>query len=144
MSLGPDQGLTRAGSRETMKRRRSNVSRGLLGSSVRSRAGRLLLVCAGILAVAGGVAYATIPDSNGVISGCYSKTSGSLRVIDSSTQSCASTENPISWNHTGPTGPAGPARPQGAKGHTGAPGPRGAEGGTGPAGAPGAAGAHGA
>ena len=34
------------------------------------------------LAVAG-IAYAAIPDSSGVIHGCYSKT-GALRVIDSS------------------------------------------------------------
>ena len=33
------------------------------------------------LALAGGVAYATIPDANGVIHGCYKK-SGDLRVID--------------------------------------------------------------
>jgi hypothetical protein len=33
---------------------------------------------------AAGIAYASIPDANGVIHGCYSKDNGSLRAIDPS------------------------------------------------------------
>jgi hypothetical protein len=41
----------------------------------------VLAVSAGFLALAGGVAYATIPNSTtAVISGCYGKTTGLLRV----------------------------------------------------------------
>jgi hypothetical protein len=54
------------------------------------------------LVVAGGVAYATIPDSNGVIHACYNKTTGALRVIDpSASQTCVSGEAPLSWNQGG-------------------------------------------
>jgi hypothetical protein len=79
------------------------------------------------MAVAGGVAYATIPDSGGVIHGCYLKSIGSLRVIDPSAgQRCAGVEKAIQWNQTGPKGLQGP------------PGANGAAGPAGPAGAPGA------
>jgi hypothetical protein len=85
------------------------------------------------LAVAlGGVAYATIPDSGGVIHGCYLRKVGTLRVIDPSAgQRCSAWEAPIQWNQTGPhglpgapgtngaTGPAGPAGPAGAQGAPG-------------------------
>jgi hypothetical protein len=37
-----------------------------------------------VLAVGGGVAFATIPGSDGVIHGCYAKSGGALRVIDGS------------------------------------------------------------
>jgi hypothetical protein len=49
------------------------------------------------------VAYATIPDSSsGVIHGCYTKTTGALRVIDPSKgQSCASGEASLNWNQSG-------------------------------------------
>ena len=40
----------------------------------------LALVAA--LAAAGGVAYSSIPDAQGVIHGCYDDTTGALRVID--------------------------------------------------------------
>jgi hypothetical protein len=44
-------------------------------SIFRRRSGRVLLVSAvGALALAGGIAYATIPDSAGVIHACYKKT----------------------------------------------------------------------
>src|SRR6266540_3846415 len=70
-----------------------------------------------LLIALGGIAYATIPDSDGVIHGCYQKSSGLLRVIDTDTgQSCASSEKPVSWNQTGPEGPTGP------QGVTGPPG----------------------
>jgi hypothetical protein len=40
------------------------------------------LTIVGALLVAGGIAYATIPDAGGVIHGCYQKNQGTLRVID--------------------------------------------------------------
>jgi hypothetical protein len=79
---------------------------------------------------AAGVAYATIP-TNGVISACYTKSGGSLRVIDSTTGTCSSRETSLAWNvqgakgDPGATGPAGPAGPAGA---TGAQGPAGISG----------------
>jgi hypothetical protein len=60
------------------------------------------------LLVAGGIAYATIPDSSGVIHGCYSKSGGSLRVIDASVTNCKSTETALGWNQSGAPGPPGP------------------------------------
>ena len=75
---------------------------------------------------AGGVAYATIPGSNGTINGCYEKRTGILRVIDSSAGAkCLSFETPISWNQQGQrgaTGAAGPQGPTGPKGERGAQG----------------------
>jgi len=75
--------------------------------------------------------FATIPDGNGVIHGCYDRSGGTLRVIDNSVTNCKSSETALSWNVTGPQGPAGLA---GATGPTGAIGPAGA---TGPAGSQG-------
>jgi hypothetical protein len=57
-----------------------------------------------LLVVAGGVAYATIPDSSGVIHGCYKNNGGDLRVIDDATQSCARNETSIDWDQFGPLG----------------------------------------
>jgi hypothetical protein len=97
-----------------------------------------------------GIAYATIPGSNGVIHGCYDTRSGELRVVDSAESSCRRGERSIRWNETGPRGPAGaagvagPAGSPGAVGPQGAAGSTGATGATGPAGAPGAVGPQGA
>ena len=111
--------------------------------SARTRLVALTTVALGILA--GGVAYASIPDSNGVIHGCYLKVLGTLRVIDSPSQHCnTSFEVPIQWNQqgvpgtNGAAGPAGPTGPTGAAstvaGPTGAAGAAGATGPTGPTG----------
>ena len=55
---------------------------------------RILAVAVGALALAGAVVYATIPDSHGVIHGCYDS-HGALRVIDTGAgQSCTSRETP--------------------------------------------------
>jgi hypothetical protein len=63
-----------------------------------------------VVLAAGGIAYASIPDSGGVIHGCYQKTNGSLRVIDTEAGGkCSSGENSLSWNQTGPAGPRGPS-----------------------------------
>jgi hypothetical protein len=70
------------------------------------------LAIAGALLVAGGIAYATIPDASGVSHGCYNKTQGSLRIIDSDkAQTCSNGEAPRDWNQTGPQRPAGRPRP---------------------------------
>ncbi|HST24582.1 MAG TPA: hypothetical protein VLJ76_01180 [Gaiellaceae bacterium] len=60
---------------------------------------------------------AAIPDSTGVIHGCYKKSGGKLRVVDQTAgQSCASDETPLSWSQTGPQGAAGPQGPRGFPG----------------------------
>jgi hypothetical protein len=112
------------------------------------RRGRRLsvLVVAG-LALAGGVAYATIPSSGNVYTACVLKHIGTIRLIDPTLPSsslmnhCTPPETQISWNQTGQPGPVGP---QGPKGDTGAAGPAGPQGPAGNDGAPGAPGAPGA
>jgi hypothetical protein len=73
----------------------------------------------------GAIAYASIPDSGGVIHGCYQMNVGNLRVIDSATESCRPSEVPLNWSQTGPQGAQGPAGPQGAQGPQGPTGPSG-------------------
>jgi len=86
--------------------------------------GRAGVAAAIVVALAAtGVALAAIP-SNGVISACYTKPGGNLRVIDATTGSCTPKEQSLSWNVQGATGPQGPA---------GGPGPTGPEGPAGPA-----------
>ena len=85
-----------------------------------------------VLALGGGVAFATIPDGGGVIHGCYARPSGgtpagTLRVIDTG-QSCQANENALNWNQAGQLGPQGPVGPQGAKGDAGPQGPKGDQG----------------
>jgi hypothetical protein len=54
---------------------------------------------------AGGIAYAAIPDSKGVIHGCYMKVNGQLRVIDTDAGGgCTAGEKPLDWNQTGGKG----------------------------------------
>lgn len=104
----------------------------------------------------GGAAYAAIPDGTGVIHGCYQKSTGKLRVIDTDQdQTCHPSEVSLSWSQTGPqgpqgatgpqgpAGPVGPAGPAGPVGPAGATGPVGATGRVGPAGPAGPAGATG-
>jgi hypothetical protein len=92
---------------------------------------------------AGGVAWATIPGSEGVISGCYEQRTGLLRVIDAEAgKACTRYEQPLSWNREGlrgEPGPAGVAGPVGPPGPVGEPGPRGHEGPQGLQGLPGVA-----
>lgn len=78
------------------------------------------VVATGALLVAGGIAYATIPDGSGVIHGCYQKNQGTLRVIDTGqAQTCSSSEAPLNWSQTGPQGPQGPQGIQGPQGPSG-------------------------
>jgi len=84
------------------------------------RRSTLFTVSAIAVALAGGVAYALIPQ-DGVITGCYARGTGSLRVIDAGA-TCRPGETLISWNQQGPEGPRGPEGPAGADGAAGAPG----------------------
>jgi len=70
---------------------------------------RRLTVPAGLAVVvlAATGAYAAIPDSTGVINGCYQKNEGILRVVDTSSQACRDSEIPISWSQNGKDGRAG-------------------------------------
>jgi hypothetical protein len=61
-------------------------------------------IALGALVVAlGGVAFAAIPDSNGTIHGCYQRTNGNLRVVESP-DDCRSRERALDWNRQGPPG----------------------------------------
>jgi hypothetical protein len=103
----------------------------------------VLFTAAVMSLVIAGVALATIPNA-GVISACYAKSGGTLRVLDASTGSCSSKETSLAWNvqgaqgetgaigatgATGATGPAGPVGPGGPAGPAGPVGPTGPSGG---------------
>jgi hypothetical protein len=108
-------------------------------SFVRKPVAAIAVAGAALLVVAG-VAYATIPDSGGVIHGCYSRSGGSLRVIDASVTNCSKSETALDWNVQGQQGQQGPQGPQGATGPPGPAGPQGQAGPQGPAGPPGPSG----
>src|SRR6478735_1118084 len=92
----------------------------------------LLGLVVGVGAAVAGIAYASIPDANGVIHGCYNSDNGALRVFGKSKdfQQCNTGEKALDWSQTGPTGPTGPTGLTGQRGGTG---PTGATGATGPA-----------
>jgi hypothetical protein len=99
--------------------------------SPRARLVVAFLAGAGLFGIATAV-DASIPDSNGLIHGCYSKTTGALRVIDTAkNQKCGTAELALSWNQRGPKGMRGAS---GATGITGMQGPTGTRGSTGPTG----------
>jgi hypothetical protein len=72
------------------------------------------------------LAFGAIPDSGGVIHGCY-LSNGNLRVVEHDTD-CRNSETALDWSQTGPTGPQGPAGPAGPPGPTGPQGPAGPKG----------------
>lgn len=106
---------------------------------------RVALTAAGVTLAGAAIAGASIPDSAGVIHGCIAKSGlpvvspppGSMRIIDSPAQHCASNETAVDWNQSGPAGPAGPQGGAGAKGDPGLTGPTGAAGPKGDTGDPG-------
>jgi hypothetical protein len=55
-------------------------------------------------AVAGGIAYAAVPDAGGAYHACMLKKIGTIRIIDPDTQHCSSLETEISFNRRGPAG----------------------------------------
>jgi hypothetical protein len=91
---------------------------------------KLTALVAGVVAAvaAGSAAFAAIPDGNGVIHGCYLKSGGTLRVVDSTTGSCSSKETSLNWNQQGLPGPKGDTGDKGDKGDKGDPGDPGAPG----------------
>ena len=64
-----------------------------------------IIVSVLVVLVLGGAALAAIPDSGkGTFHGCYSKTTGALRLVDpAKSQKCASGEKAITWDQTGLT-----------------------------------------
>jgi type VI protein secretion system component Hcp len=109
-----------------------------LRKQLQRRSMRVAMLAAALLAVAGGLAYATIPDSGGVIHACYLTKLGTLRVIDPSAgQQCTSLETAIDWNKQGPQGIQGLPGPKGDTGATGPAGAKGDQGDPGPQGPPG-------
>jgi hypothetical protein len=72
-----------------------------------------LMMAALLVVTAGFVAAQSSTDST-VIKGCYGKTTGVLRLLQSG--SCTRLENPISWNQVGPQGPQGEQGLQGLRG----------------------------
>ena len=79
-----------------------------------------------ILAASSFGASATIPDADGVIHGCFSRSDGRLRVINTDRgRSCGPREKPLNWNEEGRRGRRGPqglqgeAGPQGLQGDPG-------------------------
>jgi hypothetical protein len=85
---------------------------------------RVALVAVLVGLVTAGVAYATIPDGNGVFTACKLNATGTIRLIDPSLSGplgrCStSLETQIGWNQRGQQGLPGP---QGAKGEKGDPG----------------------
>ena len=79
---------------------------------------KIIAAFAMLLIVGWGTALAAIPDSSGVITGCYGK-QGALRLINTEAgQFCANNETRIQWNQEGPigaTGPQGEAGPAGSQ-----------------------------
>ena len=76
------------------------------------------------MTLAGSAAYAQIPQ-DGVITACYARSTGAIRVIDPAVASCRTGETMLTWNQQGRDGrpgPEGPAGPAGADGADGAPG----------------------
>jgi hypothetical protein len=72
-------------------------------------AAALALVAGG---TAAGAAVTSIPGPDGTINGCYDRSYGNLRVIDS-TASCPKGTTSLDWNQTGPQGATGPRRAKG-------------------------------
>lgn len=78
---------------------------------------------AAAMLLAGGVAYAGIPGSDGTIHACYNA-GQLLRAVDHD-KPCKPNEQRLTWNQIGPKGDPGP---QGAVGPQGEPGPQGPQG----------------
>lgn len=79
-------------------------------------------------ALVGGVAWATIPDEDGLYTACKLNALGTIRLIDPAGPStsllshCTTRETQITWNQTGPKGEPGAGGAVGAPGAKGEPG----------------------
>jgi hypothetical protein len=79
-------------------------------SGGRARLVALVVVAA---AVGAGIAYANIPDSQGVIHGCYSPNGAKgsngtpLNIVNSDVAACSKGQTEVTWSQTGPQGPPG-------------------------------------
>ena len=78
------------------------------------RSKKIAVTIAGAVAALalGTFAFAAIPGGGGVIHGCYSTTSGAVRVTDTDTnlpKGCSSKETALDWNQQGPKGDRGPS-----------------------------------
>ena len=81
---------------------------------------RVAVLFAVAAAVVGGVAYAAIPDGNGVYTACMLNKVGTIRIIDPSTQHCsAALETQITFNAKGPKGDPGTNGTNGTNGTDG-------------------------
>jgi hypothetical protein len=97
-------------------------------TAVRSRFVVAAVASVATALVVGGVGWASIPDGNGVIHGCYTPANHAtvLKVIDTARKAnCPNGYAELTWNQAGPPGPTGAA---GATGATGATGPQGSAG----------------
>jgi hypothetical protein len=98
---------------------------------------RHAVVAIAVLIAFAGAAYAAsggIPGPGGVITGCYNKSTGQLRIINSSKRCNRGLERRLTWNQRGLRGPTGAKGAQGVQGVAGTIGPQGLKGDTGPAG----------
>ncbi len=71
--------------------------------------------------------------ADNVINACVKKKTGAVRIV-SEPSKCKRSEDPLSWNQTGPPGVQGPVGPSGPKGEQGSVGPAGPQGEQGPVG----------
>ena len=67
-----------------------------------SRVGVAMLTGLAALTAAA-IAFATIPDADGMIQGCYNS-KGELRIIDDDTTTCRTSETALSWSESGIVG----------------------------------------
>src|SRR5262245_60784356 len=66
---------------------------------------KTLVAALAAFVVAGGIAYAAIPDSDGTYHACMLKGIGTIRIIDPAKQQrCTSLESEITFNQRGPAG----------------------------------------
>ena len=104
----------------------------------RRKVGVFVVTTLAVVLIAGAGAFAHDPH-DGVIHGCYDKSSGRLRIVDADRR-CSDGERSITWNDRGRRGDAGAKGadgrpgPAGPKGDVGPPGPKGNDGPPGPAG----------
>src|SRR5687768_10654607 len=112
----------------------------LMGDVTRSTQLWRLAVLATVvgLVAAGGRRIIKKNTGTGIITVCYNRSSGEVKVIDKQAgQTCPPRSIELHWNQTGPEGPQGPPGLQGPQGQQGATGQTGQTGLQGPPGPPG-------